>query len=170
MPKRQRATATINETPQHISRRAFLATASLAGAGLAAGPWLWSACSAQPGQTGTSRGPALNEGWKMHTRHLGSIAVSALGAGAMSISANYGPAADKRQGISVLREAHERGVTLFDTAEVYGPYTSETLVGEALEPIRDRVQIATKFGFDIEGGTSGLNSRPAHIRRWWRRH
>ena len=82
----------------------------------------------------------------------------------MSISANYGPAADRDQGIKVLREAHERGVTLFDTAEVYGPYTSEQLVGEALAPVRDSVRIATKFGFDIEGGTGGLNSRPEHIK------
>jgi aryl-alcohol dehydrogenase-like predicted oxidoreductase len=76
----------------------------------------------------------------------------------MSISANYGPPADKTQGINVLRQAHERGVTFFDTAEVYGPYTSEVLVGEALAPIRDKVAIATKFGFNIEGG--GLDSRP----------
>src|SRR4029077_18137600 len=87
-----------------------------------------------------------------------------IGTGAMSISANYGPAADRDQGIKGLREAHERGVTLFDTAEVYGPYTSEQLVGEALAPIRDSVRIATKFGFDIEGGTGGLHSRPEHIK------
>src|SRR3954462_8946023 len=100
----------------------------------------------------------------MKTRQLGTLQVSEIGAGAMSISANYGPAADKDQGIKVLREAHERGVTFFDTAEVYGPYTSEVLVGEALAPVRDSVRIATKFGFDIEGGTGGLNSRPEHIK------
>jgi aryl-alcohol dehydrogenase-like predicted oxidoreductase len=83
----------------------------------------------------------------------------------MSISANYGPPADREQGIAVLREAHERGVTFFDTAEVYGPYTSEALVGEALEPIRNGVRIATKFGFDIAGGRGGLNSRPEQIRK-----
>ena len=81
----------------------------------------------------------------------------------MSISANYGPPADRNQGIQVIRAAHERGVTFFDTAEVYGPYTNEELVGEALAPIRDKVVIATKFGFDIEAG--GLNSRPEHIRK-----
>jgi aryl-alcohol dehydrogenase-like predicted oxidoreductase len=81
----------------------------------------------------------------------------------MSISANYGPPADSNQGISVIREAHEKGVTFFDTAEVYGPHTSEALVGEALAPFRDRVRIASKFGFDIEAG--GLNSRPDHIRK-----
>jgi len=81
----------------------------------------------------------------------------------MSISANYGPPADSNQGVSVIREAHEKGVTFFDTAEVYGPYTSEELLGEALAPFRDRVRIASKFGFDIEAG--GLNSRPDHIRK-----
>ena len=101
----------------------------------------------------------------MRTRQLGHLTVSELGSGAMSISANYGPAADKSQGINLLREAHQRGVTFFDTAEVYGPYTNEELVGQALAPFRDRVRIATKFGFDIEGGSGGLDSRPAHIKR-----
>jgi aryl-alcohol dehydrogenase-like predicted oxidoreductase len=102
----------------------------------------------------------------MKTRRLGSLTVSELGAGAMSISANYGPPADRAQGIRVLRAAHDAGVTFFDTAEVYGPYTSEDLVGEALAPFRDKVSIATKFGFDIDkeaGG--GLNSRPERIRK-----
>jgi aryl-alcohol dehydrogenase-like predicted oxidoreductase len=81
----------------------------------------------------------------------------------MSISANYGPPADRDQGIKVIRAAHERGVTFFDTAEVYGPYTNEDLVGEALAPFRDEVAIATKFGFDLEAG--GLNSRPEHIKK-----
>ena len=81
----------------------------------------------------------------------------------MSISANYGPPADRAQGINVIRAAHERGVTFFDTAEVYGPYTNEELVGEALAPFRDSVRIASKFGFDIEAG--GLNSRPDHIKK-----
>ena len=101
----------------------------------------------------------------MKTRQLGTLQVSEIGAGAMSISANYGPPADRDEGIKVLREAHQRGVTFFDTAEVYGPYTSEALVGEALAPFRDSVRIATKFGFDIEGGSGGLNSRPEHIKR-----
>ena len=100
----------------------------------------------------------------MKTRKLGKLEVSELGAGCMSISANYGPAADRNQGIEVIRAAHEKGVTFFDTAEVYGPYTNEDLVGEALEPIRDKVAIATKFGFDIENGGT-LNSQPKHIRK-----
>lgn len=82
----------------------------------------------------------------------------------MSISANYGPPAPKDQGIKVIRGAHEKGVTFFDTAEVYGPYTSEELVGEALAPFRDKVVIASKFGFAIDG-TIGLNSRPEHIKK-----
>ncbi len=89
--------------------------------------------------------------------------VSEMGSGCMSISANYGPPADRNQGIKVIRTSHEKGVTFFDTAEVYGPYTNEELVGEALAPIRDKVAIATKFGFDLEAG--GLNSRPEHIKK-----
>jgi aryl-alcohol dehydrogenase-like predicted oxidoreductase len=81
----------------------------------------------------------------------------------MSISANYGPPAPRDQGIKVIRMAYERGVRFFDTAEVYGPFTNEELVGEALAPFRDKVAIATKFGFDLEAG--GLNSRPEHIRK-----
>jgi aryl-alcohol dehydrogenase-like predicted oxidoreductase len=88
-----------------------------------------------------------------------------MGAGCMSIAANYGPPADRNEGINVIRTAHERGVTFFDTAEVYGPHTSEELVGEALEPIRDEVVIASKFGFDIEAGDGSLNSQPEHIRK-----
>jgi aryl-alcohol dehydrogenase-like predicted oxidoreductase len=100
---------------------------------------------------------------KMKKRKLGKLEVSELGAGCMSIMANYGPPADRNQGIKVIRTAYEKGVTFFDTAEIYGPYTDEELVGEALAPIRDKVIIATKFGFDIEAG--GLNSQPEHIRK-----
>jgi len=99
----------------------------------------------------------------MKTRKLGSLEVSELGSGCMSISANYGPPADRDQGIRVIRAAHEKGVRFFDTAEVYGPYTNEELVGEALAPFRDQVVVATKFGFDLEAG--GLNSRPEHIKK-----
>ena len=101
----------------------------------------------------------------MKMRKLGTLEVSQLGAGCMSISANYGPAADRGQGIATLREAHDLGVTFFDTAEVYGPYTSEELVGEALAPIRDSVKIATKFGFELEDPAGGLNSHPDRIRK-----
>jgi aryl-alcohol dehydrogenase-like predicted oxidoreductase len=100
----------------------------------------------------------------MRTRKLGKLEVSELGFGCMSISANYGPAADRNQGIEVIRTAHDKGVTFFDTAEVYGPYTNEELVGEALAPFRDDVVIASKFGFDNENGGI-LNSQPKHIRK-----
>ena len=100
----------------------------------------------------------------MQRRKLGNLEVSAIGFGCMSISANYGPAADRNQGIEVIRAAHDKGVTFFDTAEVYGPYTNEELVGAALAPIRDKVAIATKFGFDNENGGI-LNSQPKHIRK-----
>jgi aryl-alcohol dehydrogenase-like predicted oxidoreductase len=99
----------------------------------------------------------------MKTRKLGKLVVSEIGFRCMSISANYGPAADRNQGIEIIRAAHQKGVTFFDTAEVYGPYTSEELVGEALEPFRDKVVIASKFGFDMKAG--GLNSRPEHIKK-----
>ena len=103
----------------------------------------------------------------MRTRQIGSsgLEVSALGFGCMGLSVGYGPAVDRQQGVSLIRAAVERGITFFDTAEVYGPFTNEELVGEALAPIRDHVVIATKFGFKIENGKqSGLDSRPAHIR------
>ena len=100
----------------------------------------------------------------MKTRKLGGLEVSELGFGCMSISGNYGPPADRNEGIRVIRDAYERGVTFFDTAEVYGPYVNEELVGEALASVRDKVKIATKFGFKIDG-TNGLDSRPERIRR-----
>ncbi len=103
----------------------------------------------------------------MQKRKLGKskLEVSAIGLGCMGLSFGYGPAVDKQQGISLIRAAVERGVTFFDTAEVYGPYANEEMVGEALTPLRDQVVIATKFGFNIvEGKQSGLNSRPQHIK------
>jgi aryl-alcohol dehydrogenase-like predicted oxidoreductase len=104
----------------------------------------------------------------MQTRTLGSsgLKVSALGLGCMGMSHGYGPAGDKQEMIAVIRAAVERGVTFFDTAEVYGPYTNEELVGEALAPYRGKVAIATKFGFKLgpNGEQQGQDSRPAHIR------
>jgi aryl-alcohol dehydrogenase-like predicted oxidoreductase len=102
---------------------------------------------------------------KMKTRKLGGLEVSELGFGCMGLSGgHYGPGVDKKEGLRVIRDAHERGVTFFDTAEVYGPYVNEELVGEALAPVRDTVAIATKFGFKIDG-TNGLDSRPGRIRK-----
>ena len=106
----------------------------------------------------------------MQKRMLGNsnLAVSALGFGCMGMSQSYGPAPDKPKLIALMRAAVERGVTFFDTAEVYGPFVNEELVGEALAPVRDEVVIATKFGFDLDpsdGSQRGLASRPEHIKR-----
>jgi aryl-alcohol dehydrogenase-like predicted oxidoreductase len=107
----------------------------------------------------------------MQKRSLGNsgLEVSALGLGCMGMSSAYGPAADKQDMIALIRAAVDRGVTLFDKAEAYGPFVNEELVGEALEPLRDQVVIATKFGFDIDPVTGsrsgGVNSRPEHIRQ-----
>jgi len=103
----------------------------------------------------------------MKTRTLGKsgLKVSAIGLGCMGLSYGYGPAADRTDAIKLIRTAYERGVTLFDTAEAYGPFTNEELLGEALEPIRDKVVIATKFGFQDGDSTKGQDSRPERIRR-----
>src|SRR6267378_4884627 len=103
----------------------------------------------------------------MQTRALGTsnLVVSALGYGCMGLEAVYGPGAGRREGLTIIRAAVERGVTLFDTAECYGPFTNEEIVGEALRPIRDRVVIATKFGFKNGRPNDGLDSRPERIRQ-----
>jgi len=105
----------------------------------------------------------------MQKRKLGKsgLEISALGLGCMGLSFGYGPPVDKQQGISLIRAAVERGVTFFDTAEVYGPFTNEQLVGEALAPFREQVAIATKFGFKLDPDTreqAGLDSRPEHVK------
>jgi aryl-alcohol dehydrogenase-like predicted oxidoreductase len=106
----------------------------------------------------------------MQKRNLGNsrLEVSALGYGCMGLSHGYGPVTEKQQAISMIRAAFERGVTFFDTAEAYGPYLNEEVVGEALSPMRQQVVIATKFGFnfDAEGKIAGLNSKPDHIREY----
>jgi len=140
-------------SPALLSRREVLA-ASLAAAQLIAG----ATAAAQPAEPKKGKD-------KMRTRKLGDLEVSELGFGNMGLSGgHYGPGVDRAQGIRVIRDAHERGVTFFDTAEVYGPYVNEELVGEALAPVRDKVAIATKFGFKIDG-TNGLDSRPERIRK-----
>src|SRR5438270_5769101 len=111
----------------------------------------------------------------MKKRKLGksNLEVSALGLGCMGMSFSYGPPKDKREMTTLLRTAVERGINFFDTAEVYGPFTNEELVGEALAPVRGQVVIATKFGFDLNpgldprgmNGLPGLNSRPEHIKQ-----
>jgi aryl-alcohol dehydrogenase-like predicted oxidoreductase len=106
----------------------------------------------------------------MQKRKLGksNLEISALGFGCMGLSHGYGPATEKKQAIALIRTAFDRGVTFFDTAEAYGPYKNEELVGEALAPFRNQVVVATKFGFDFdaEGKQSGMNSNPEHIRQY----
>lgn len=103
----------------------------------------------------------------MQKRTLGTLEVSALGLGCMGLSHGYGAATDTRDAVKLIRAAHDRGVTFFDTAQVYGPFTNEELVGEALEPIRDKVVIATKFGFELPSPDAGqhMNGRPDYIRQ-----
>ena len=143
------------------SRRKFIGQSAIAGLGLALAPALISA-SVKGSQVNN---PNSDKKDKMTTRNLGKLKVSALGAGCMSISANYGAPAKIEEGIKTLRKAYESGVTFFDTAEVYGPYTSEKLVGEALSPFRNKIAIATKFGFEIGAANITLNSRPDHIKK-----
>lgn len=146
---------------ESTDRRHFLMAAGTAvAAALPVGAAWWSGPTAA--ETTQS-----SEGWSytMRTRKLGGLEVSELGFGCMSNSGDhYGPGVDRAQSLRVIRDAHERGVTFFDTAEVYGPYLNEELVGEALAPVRNQVAIATKFGFKIDG-TNGLDSRPERIRR-----
>ena len=150
-------TVTATKRGKAFSRREFLTSAALAGAALSLGSASW-ANPVQPAEPGKGKNT-------MKTRKLGRLEVSELGFGNMGLSGgHYGPGVDRAQGLRVIRDAHERGVTFFDTAEVYGPYVNEELVGEALAPVRDEVAIATKFGFKIDG-TNGLDSRPERIRR-----
>jgi aryl-alcohol dehydrogenase-like predicted oxidoreductase len=141
------------QTGAKTDRRQFL---EMAGAAVAALP-LSAVSWAGPPQG--SKGNATT----MKTRKLGSLEVSELGFGNMGLSGgHYGPGVGRAEGIRVIRAAYDAGVTFFDTAEVYGPYVNEELVGEALGSVRDKVAIATKFGFKIDG-TNGLDSRPEHI-------
>ena len=142
-------------------RRDFLKVAVMAAAGAAlpVSTASWASAAAQSAQS------IKGEANTMKTRKLGGLVVSEIGFGNMTLSGgHYGPGVDRAEGIRQIRDAHERGVTFFDTAEVYGPYVNEELVGEALAPVRDKVAIATKFGFKIDG-TNGLDSRPERIRR-----
>ncbi len=159
--KRQTTEFNFKETTG-VSRRNFLTNTVLAGTGLVFGPLLLSACAEQPSENNEQSEKKPD---KMNTRKLGGLEVSVLSSGCMSMSANYGPPADRAQGIKTIRTAYEKGVTFFDTAEVYGPYTNEDLVGEALAPFRNNVAIASKFGFELEDPKGGLNSRPEKIKR-----
>ncbi len=165
MNKNKQTTGSNTQDRRALSRRDFLANTAVLGTGLAVGPLLWAASSDQPKEINNGSDQGIRrEKNNMKTRKLGKLEVSEIGFGCMSISANYGPPADRNQGIQVIRTAFEKGVTFFDTAEVYGPYTNEELVGEALAPFRDKVVIASKFGFKIDGSI-GLDSRPEHIKK-----
>lgn len=142
---------------KEINRRDFLAMSAITGASIIASP-LWSAGAVNPSEK------FIKGEMKMKTRKLGGLEVSEIGLGCMNMTGNYNPPADHAQSIDTIRKAFESGVTFFDTAEVYGPYLDETLVGEAVQPFRDKVKIATKFGFAIDG-TIALDSSPAHIKK-----
>lgn len=144
---------------ENATRRAFIKRSALLGAAAVAGPMPWAAAQAQANHTINPK-----QGKQMKQRSLGTMKVSEIGAGCMTFAGNYNAPVPKEQAIKTIRTAYENGVTFFDTAEVYGPYVSEEFVGEALAPFRDQVQIATKFGFAIDG-TIALNSRPEHIRK-----
>ncbi|MFP3590776.1 aldo/keto reductase [Chryseobacterium sp. SIMBA_038] len=140
------------------SRRKFIQQTAMAGLGLMLAPNILSASVNEPLENNMDKKEDT-----MTKRKLGTLEVSALGAGCMSITANYGAGAKIEDGIKTIRTAYENGVTFFDTAEVYGLHANEKLVGKALLPMRNKVSIATKFGFDLEKG--GLNSRPEHIKK-----
>jgi aryl-alcohol dehydrogenase-like predicted oxidoreductase len=149
------------------NRRDFLAC----GLGLALGPLLArmsTGAPAQPSIPPGSGGTVTEKGHltKKHRRKLGSFEVSSIGLGCMNLAWGFGPPIDRQEAVRLIRDAYDRGVTLFDTAEVYGPFLSEERVGEALASVRDHVVIASKFGFEIgpAGEIRGLNSRPDHIR------
>ncbi len=147
---------------QNVNRRDFLAKSAVLGAGLASASAVFAyGQEPQQLQEGLKPAPAVPR------RKLGSLEVSAIGLGCMSMtSGSYNPPRSKEEMIPVIRGAVDLGVTFFDTAEVYGPFTDEELVGEALAPVRDQVVIASKFGFDLGGGRrGGRNSRPEHIRQ-----
>ena len=145
----------IPEPGMAARRRGLLKAVGIAGAASLAAP-----VAAQTAPRGSGGQP-----YTMRRRQLGGLAVSELGFGCMSNSpGHYGPGVDRATSLRVIRDAYERGITFFDTAEVYGPYVNEELVAEALGPVRNHVAIATKFGFKIDG-TNGLDSRPERIRR-----
>jgi aryl-alcohol dehydrogenase-like predicted oxidoreductase len=154
--------------PADNSRREFIVATAAAALGVGAARLLNAQGAPQliAGATAVAQPPKPRRGeGTMRTRKLGSLEVSEIGFGNMGLSGgHYGPGVDRAQGTRVIRDAYERGATFFDTAEVYGPYVNEELVGEALAPFRDKVAIATKFGFKIDG-TNGLDSRPERIRR-----
>lgn len=158
---------TAQEPGVAADRRGFLKAAGIAAAGAALPIGAASLAAPAMAQTAQRRdaGGNSSQAYTIGKRKLGALEVSELGFGCMSNSpGHYGPGVDRATSIRVIRDAYERGITFFDTAEVYGPYVNEELVAEALGPVRNHVAIATKFGFKIDG-TNGLDSRPERIRR-----
>ncbi|SHE35602.1 Predicted oxidoreductase [Cnuella takakiae] len=146
-----------NKQTNSLSRRYFISQAALAGAGLLAGS---SALAGFTTHQNTAGLPVANG-----KRMLGTLEVSALGLGCMSMAGTYNPPQPKKEMVALIHAAIDQGLTFFDTAEVYGPHYSEEIVGEALQPYRNKVVLATKFGFDTTSGArGGRNSRPEHIR------
>ena len=147
------------------SRRAFLKVAAAVTASPLLGGLAGCAGTRSPAKSTTEIRKAASS---LPRRSLGTLEVSALGFGCMNIAWAYGPPTDRQEAVRLIRAAHERGVTFFDTAEVYGPFISEEVVGEALTPVRGQVVIATKFGFEVDPVTRerrGLNSRPEYVKR-----
>jgi hypothetical protein len=158
MKSNQETSNTNKEEHKGISRRNFIVNTTLAGAGLVIGQSGY----ATPRKLATAM---------MDRRMLGSLEVSSIGLGCMSMAGVYNPPQPKNEMISVIRNAVEQGVTFFDTAEVYGPFYCEEIVGEALQSLKGKVQIATKFGFAFDGNkTIGRSSKPEHIERHWKVH
>lgn len=148
-----------------IGRRQFLTRCLTVGTAAILSSFIPSKGHAAPGASASGI-TNLQQNKKMERRKLGSLEVSAIGLGCLPMVGYYGGKYDKKDMIALIRQAYENGVTFFDTAEVYGPYTSEEWVGEALEPVRSHVKIATKFGFGVEEKQpTALNSKPDHIRR-----
>lgn len=150
---------------KQLARRRFLAGGLAVGAAaLLSSPLCGMGHAATPSAPSTAKSTQLPH--SMPQRRLGSLQVSAIGLGCLPMVGYYGGTYAKKDMVALIRRAYDNGVTFFDTAEVYGPYTSEEWVGEALAPVRDKVVIATKFGFGVEEGRpTALNSRPDHIRR-----
>lgn len=151
----------MKEKKNKVDRRSFISKSALLGAGIVASPMAFANEKHSSGKTFSAKTVSNPE-----KRMLGTLEVSAIGLGCMSMkSGSYNPPRDNKEMIPVIRGAFDLGVTFFDTAEVYGPFTDEELVGEALQPIRDKVVIASKFGFELATGSrGGRNSRPENIR------
>ena len=148
-----------------MKRKDFLKITSGLALSLVSRGWAGEGSSLLPDGPGSSSG-VPKKGFLGESRRLGGLEVSPIGLGCLPMVGYYGGKYDKQEMIALIRRAFDKGVTFFDTAEVYGPYTSEEWVGEALAPVRNQVRIGTKFGFGVEEGRpSSLNSRPDHIRR-----